>query len=274
MAQNALQVVSDTPASEDDSPKGKKTAGPTKALPTDRITFERQLDLLRAYAAVYQQTSKPVTNNDVAGVANMKASTAALANKFFTETHLLQRVPDGFVPAAEVMAFLTAKTWNAETAGHKLASILAETWFAKVLMSRLALAPLEERRAVEALADESGATAEYEGNLRTLISYLEVAGLVQRDGTLLRAARTGATSAPTTTDSTPAPQPDTQNGAKGAVATSFVNPTAGVVQFHVNVKVDMAEFGGWSADRINAFFGGIAQVLAAKADVEKGASQE
>jgi hypothetical protein len=41
------------------------------------------------------------------------------------------------------------------------------------------------------------------------------------------------------------------------------------VQFHVSVKVDMAEFAGWSADRITAFFGGIAQVLAAKGTLEK-----
>ena len=44
------------------------------------------------------------------------------------------------------------------------------------------------------------------------------------------------------------------------------------MQFHVSVRVDMKEFSGWQPDRIAAFFGGIAQVLAAKGTVEKEAS--
>jgi hypothetical protein len=47
-------------------------------------------------------------------------------------------------------------------------------------------------------------------------------------------------------------------------ALSVAAPTNGVVQFHVSVRVDMAEFAGWEAERISAFFAGIAQVLAAK----------
>jgi hypothetical protein len=54
----------------------------------------------------------------------------------------------------------------------------------------------------------------------------------------------------------------------------FTQPTEGVVQFHISVKVEMAEFSNWKPDRIAAFFGGIAQVLAAKAAVEKNAGGE
>ena len=46
--------------------------------------------------------------------------------------------------------------------------------------------------------------------------------------------------------------------------------TDGGVTFNVNVQVDMAEFATWRPERISAFFRGIAEVLAAKADVEKG----
>jgi hypothetical protein len=59
---------------------------------------------------------------------------------------------------------------------------------------------------------------------------------------------------------------------KGAVSTAFVQPTEGVVQFHVSVKVDMNEFASWRPDRITAFFGGIAAVLRAKGKVEEDAS--
>lgn len=48
--------------------------------------------------------------------------------------------------------------------------------------------------------------------------------------------------------------------------------TEGVVQFHVSVKVDMAEFAHWQADRIAAFFNGIAAVLAAKGALDRYAT--
>jgi hypothetical protein len=57
-----------------------------------------------------------------------------------------------------------------------------------------------------------------------------------------------------------------------AVVTSFAAPTEGIVQFHVSVRVDMGEFKGWAPERIAAFFGGIAQVLAAKGKVEESVS--
>ena len=59
-----------------------------------------------------------------------------------------------------------------------------------------------------------------------------------------------------------------------AVRTTYAaqsTPTpGGGFDFSVSVHVDMAEFGGWKPERINAFFRGIAEVLAAKADIERG----
>ena len=57
------------------------------------------------------------------------------------------------------------------------------------------------------------------------------------------------------------------------VSTVFSQPADGLVQFNVSVKVDMREFAGWAPERITAFFGGIAQVLAAKGSIEKVASE-
>lgn len=278
MSPNSLHVVDASAPQEEESQKATKGARPTKPLPTDRITFDRQLSLLRTYASVHQQSGKPVTNAQVAAIVSMEASTVALANAFFTDVHLLQRMPDGgFVPSPEVMEFLHARAWNAETAGYKLAPIISEAWFAKAILSRLALDPIEEEKAIQVLGEEAVATPKHRVNLRTLISYMEVAGLAQRDGTMIRAGRNSMS---VTASATAAPTADAQplaeipNGAKPSVATAFLAPAEGLVQFNVSVKVDMAEFRGWPADRIAAFFSGIAQVLAAKADVEKGASRE
>lgn len=62
---------------------------------------------------------------------------------------------------------------------------------------------------------------------------------------------------------------------RSTISTAFTQqPTEGVVQFHISVRVDMGEFANWRPDRIAAFFGGIATVLAAKAAVEKDAGIE
>jgi len=49
---------------------------------------------------------------------------------------------------------------------------------------------------------------------------------------------------------------------------------SGVVQFVVNVRVEMSEMRNWRPERIAAFFAGIAQVLAAKGSVEQEATDQ
>ena len=99
-------------------------------------------------------------------------------------------------------------------------------------------------------------------------SYLTAVGLViLENGTLRRARTNGQTE---TTAKAEQVAPTQQKSA--TVATAFAAPTEGVVQFHVSVKVDMKEFAGWEPDRIASFFSGIAQVLAAKGNVEQNAS--
>ena len=48
-----------------------------------------------------------------------------------------------------------------------------------------------------------------------------------------------------------------------------MTPAEGKVQFHISVRVDMAEFATWKPARIAAFFNGIAQVLATKARADE-----
>src|SRR5579863_8993712 len=73
------------------APKAAASSKPTKFLPTDRITFSRQLDILRAWAAASGPLGKAVANNDVADIVKMQASTVSLANAFFASVGLLTR---------------------------------------------------------------------------------------------------------------------------------------------------------------------------------------
>ncbi len=255
-----------------DKPKAKSkpaaSARPTKILPTERITFTKQLDILRAWAAASGPMSKAVTNNDVAEIVKMQPSTVSLANAFFNNINLLTRTAEGsYVPSQDVMAFLRHYEWNPEAAAQKLAPTLAKTWFADALLSKLAFGPMQEDDCIQNLADTSAAGPDYRSQLRILLEYLAAVGLIQRDGNIVKKGNSSMSA--TSTAEAPTTKQDAAPEAPKTATPSMFGTTEGQVHFNVAVKVNMAEFANWEPQRIAAFFNGIAQVLAAKADVEK-----
>jgi len=245
-----------------------KKVRPTKVIPTERLTVKKQLDILRAFAAASGPNGKPVTNREVADILKMADTSVSLANYLFTETGLLAKGSNGFVPSADVMSYSRAYEWNPATAAHKLAPAFAKTWFAEALTPKLSFRSMEEDEAINTLADISAAAPDYRPNLKMLIEFLDSVGIVQREGTMVKLAR-GATTDAATTESPAVPERETPAPVRSTITTAFNQPTEGVVQFHVSVKVEMAEFANWRPDRIAAFFAGIAQVLAAKAAIEQ-----
>jgi hypothetical protein len=257
------------------STSSKKKSKPTKSLPTERITFAKQLSLLRAYAVASGAAGKVATNKEAADIVEMVESTTSMANAFFVDVGFLQRADGGFLPAQEVVGFARAFEWNPETASHKLQPLIARAWFSEALVPKLSFRTLTEDQAIADLADAAAAGPDYKVQLRLLLDYMEAAGMVQRDGNMVKMIKTAAS--PLVPPSDKPATGDTGKESvtpKGSVSTLFAQPTEGVVQFHVSVKVDMKEFAGWEPGRITAFFGGIAQVLAAKGAIEKGASGE
>src|SRR5688572_30529533 len=57
---------------------------PTQPLPTERIQFENQTKLLRAYAIASGPEGRGVTNGAVANIVKMHSDTVALSNAFYT----------------------------------------------------------------------------------------------------------------------------------------------------------------------------------------------
>jgi len=248
-------------------------ARPSKALPTVRIAFSKQLDILRAYAVAHEASGKTVTNADISSIVKMAATTVPHANSFFgdQEVGLLQKSDGGYIPSPAVIAFNRAYAWGPETAGHKLAPALQGLWFAQALMPRLGFRPLDERDAIAVLAEACGATPDHESQLAILLSYLETAGMIVREGGQVR-TRVG-TSASTTPVASPEP-PATTSSTTG-VETAFGRPSSGDgVHLNVTINVDMKEMSNWTPERISAFFAGFAQVLAAKGALEKNAVKE
>lgn len=250
---------------------------PSRPLPTNRIAFPKQLEILRAYAALSGPQSKPVSNKALAGIVKLAADTVSLVNPFLADAYLLIKIDNGYAPTEDVQSFARAFDWSPDTAAERLAPTLARTWFWDVLQPRLQMRTISEKDAVQALAEFVGASREYEPQLATILDYLTVAGLVERDGGMVR-----RTSKAPARDEPVKDEPKDEQVAERhmprepqvlvqqAQARIYGGGSPqGAIAFDVSVRVSMAEMSGWSADRIAAFFGGVAQVLAAKGKAEE-----
>lgn len=246
---------------------------PTRVLPTNRVAFTKQQDILRAFGAL-GAGNKAVSNTEVSKLVNLHNATVGLLTPFLADVGLLRRTPEGFTVSEEVVKFNQAFQWSPESAGQRMSPVISRAWFSEPILSRLRFSPLPEDDAIRELAIVASAGPSYKQHLSNLIDYLELAGLITRENEMIRLAqqRTARPDADkdeeqrvSTAVSTEPPPPSRQS----PFATGFVNDAAGVVQFNISVKVDMTEFGAWEATRISAFFAGIAQVLAAKANMER-----
>jgi len=270
--------ASDQSTKTDTSKEGGK---PSKPLPTVRVSFLKQMDILRAYAAASGGSSKIVSLKGVADLVQMAVPTVSLANPFFVDVRFVQRSEGvGMTPANELLEYAHAYQWDKETAAHKLAPLLSKTWFWETLQPNLSFQELPEERAVTLLAEKSAAGPKYKSQLRMILEFLDAAGMIKRENGAVRAVKgshqVASQDAPVSSEKVSESKPVESQGtplARSAVATNFAQKQ-GAIQFEVNVHVDMSEFAGWQPARIAAFFNGIAQVLSAKGMVEQESGRE
>jgi len=261
---------------------------PKKPLPTNRIAFLKQLDLLRAFDAAAGGLSKPVSLADVAKIAKISPPTISLNNSFFVDAGLLNKADGGrLIPSVAVHEFVMAYQWAPATAAQKLAPALTQSWFFKTLESRLRYQPMQEHEAQVLLATTAEASKEYGPQILVLLNYLQVAGLIERDGATIKLARRhpADVEAPAETPALQQLEPENEIAPETAgstragrtsqassVASGFTQQPEGALTFHVSVRVEMSEMKDWRPERIAALFAGVAQVLAAKADIERDAA--
>lgn len=243
---------------------------PSRALPSDRVSFPKQLEILRAIGAASDAKGGPVTNVEVGNVVGMVSQTVSLMNGFFTDIGLLEKTGDGLLPCPEVVAMKRAYEWNPDSAMIKLAPVIVRSWFAVALMPKLQFRPITMDQAIQELAEAASAGPKYRNQLEALVLYMQISGIVSNENGTVRLIQVRPDAQPQSppTTTTPAPHESKDQQRQSAVSTSYVNATAGLVQFNISVKVDMQEMAAWTPDRIQAFFAGIAQVLAAKGTVE------
>jgi hypothetical protein len=197
-------------ASESGKPNRSK---PAKILPTDRIRHDKQLDILRAFAAASGHERKPVTADDVGAIVKMAGSTITQITPFFVDAGLIVRAGDkksdakGFTPAPEVIAYQKAYEWDKANAAKKLAPVFADSWFATALTPKLKFRPVNEKEAINDLGEVAAVGPDKEDAIRGLIDYLVVSGLADRDSAgMLRSGSVETPSTGSINPATPAPQ--------------------------------------------------------------------
>jgi hypothetical protein len=269
-----VTAVPDPKRAEPTDEKPPKTARskPTKTLPTERIAFPKQLEILRAYAAASGTTAKSVTNKEVADITRMAETTVSIGNAFFCSIGLLTRTDGGFLPSPDVVNFGRAHEWKPDSASRELAKPIRASWFAEVLIPKLSFAPLEEDEALTRLAQASAAGPEYRNHLRVCLEYMEAAGIIAREGSLLRLIKSQETEPERAAEVAPVTESTPGQPRAGTVTTSFAQDGAQLVNFSVSIQVAADEMRHWTPDRISALFAGIAQVITAKSGLEKKVS--
>jgi hypothetical protein len=178
----------------------------TEVLPNRRVAFPRQIELIRGYGAL-GASGEPVENQAVARVVGLKPETASLANAFFLASGLIRRDDRGVTtPAPEVVSFQRDYEWTPDTAAHALAPLLERAWFGKALAPFLAMGPITEAKAIAVLGSASNATQHRSAELRVILDYLEVSGVIERrDGQIRKGSP--ASTAPAKEDAPIEPPP-------------------------------------------------------------------
>jgi hypothetical protein len=239
----------------------------TKKLPTFRVGFAKQLDALRAYAVLSDNGLKSVHYTKVADIIKVHEANVSSMNPFFLDNGLITKAGNGYVPTPPVLEYNRAHSWKPETAAQRLEPLIANSWFGQALVQRLQFREMSEDNAIAALAGECHAGPEAKPQLRMLIDYCEVAGIIERANGQLTLLSVSAPEEWKTAPEPirPSPEPEPAPSFRSTISASSANPpNDGSISLDIGIQVNLAEMRDWSPDRISAFFGGIAQILAAK----------
>jgi len=245
---------------------------PQKILPTGRIAVAKHLDMLRAYAIAPVSADGSVSKEEAGKVIDLAEYTMTLAEAFFKDVGFLAKGESGFIVAKEVHDFARAHEFNPDTAARKLAPNLADSWFGRCLVSRLRMRKITEDDAIAALAEEAKATANYRDNLKSLIDFLVISGVISRSDGYVQTGPSVTGEAEEQEDGQHQKEKELNNNQRlnpppppgNELGNGTGSTPQNLVSFSVSMDVSMEEISKWEPDRISAFFAGLAQVLAAK----------
>jgi hypothetical protein len=198
----------------------------TQAIPTNRLTLPKQIEIIRAYGAAYETGGGAVGIEDVTKFVGMAPATVSQTNAFLQDTGIVRKDGRRFVPAAEVQAMNRLYEVSRDKALAKLGPLMEKSWFGRLVLPKLKFRPMPEEDVVHELFEAATAETQHLPQVRMLVDYLVISGLVERDGGLLKlkngsSPEAGAAGEPAATGTAP--------GMAAATAATVAEPPAAVL---------------------------------------------
>lgn len=172
--------------------RAKPKNRPKFPIPTDRLSFERQEEALRAVCVKSRQGQDEVTAVDMAAAMNISAATAPLNNAFFISVGLMDRTSKaGYKPTDLALRYANKWTFDKAAAPSILRPAFFESWFYNAVRDQLEINPgTSESQMIEVLAAIAGTDASYATQYGTCLAWLEYVGLASVDDGVLRLTNT------------------------------------------------------------------------------------
>jgi hypothetical protein len=230
----APQGTAGPPAGGSNPPSGGNTNRAQKqraerSLPTDRLSFEKQVEVLRIIA----QMRRPVLAEDLSAAVGLKGNTGGLSNKFFRDSGWINPAGRGAYTAADVLVeyhrHLNVDPDDTSGARRYLAESARDSWYWRALEPMLE-GGVRQTLVLHTLSKEAGAY-DHTQQLLLILEWLEWLGMIRRDGeTVLPATSDGGVRAQT---DTPADEePDHHPTAEEAPASQESDPESVSVPDH------------------------------------------
>jgi hypothetical protein len=184
------------------------------ALPTDRLTAEKQVRVLKAYVSASDMGAQGVSSQDVAPSAIVHADNVRKCLPFFSATGLI--VADGRKarPAAELVEYFRQAEWaKPEEASAGLRLLLDDKWFLSAIKDALHVhGKLSRDAAVSVLCRAASCDRSDRVKIQTLLDMLKELGLTQasEDGSIVLGESSGTVAA-----QNPQEPPSEPNGGSG-----------------------------------------------------------
>lgn len=163
-----------------------------RSLPTDRLSFDKQVEALRAIAQVSGAGRRPVTAEEISSTIGLRGNTGGLSNKFFRDTGWIQPQGRGmYVPTEELMSFhqqLVVDPDAVEAAKEYLLGAARASWYWQEIADMVQGAGVREAAVIFKLVRAAGASADdHKPQLSLIIDWLIWLGLVHREGEMILA---------------------------------------------------------------------------------------
>ncbi len=242
----------------------------SKVLPTDRMKFDAQVELLRRYARISGAAKRAVTSEEVARAQGIATNTAALNNAFFVESGWLETTGRGQHIATDALVTYNQRAQldpaNAKAATSLLAGPARQSWYWKALEPYMQGGGLPKNEALVILSSDSDAGPEYKPQLENVLQWLQFVCLVRIEGDSLlpgdglglaseSASRAAEPVQPVVEDHPMQPTPEHSK----AEATERKDV---VLAFSVDFRLTASELASLSPDQIRALFEAVGAVAA------------